>query len=351
MDRTIRTAVVTGPTGAIGGALCRLLLAEGVTVYAVARPGSPRAGQLPAAPNLRRVDCDGNALENALPGQVLAADAFFHLAWAGTIGPGRDDMPAQIQNIRASVGAARAASALGCKVFVGAGSQAEYGPAGCPLTADTPCFPTGGYGMAKLCAGQMVRRECARLGLDVVWSRVLSVYGPQDGPQTLISTAADALLAGREPALTAGEQQWDYLYADDAARAFWLLACRGGSGRVYPVGSGTARPLRDYLCELRDAIDPALPLGFGKIPYGPGQVMFLQADIGDLVRDIGFLPRIPFAQGIRTTIQWKKGQKKNARYKKNNFGDDSHLQRGGQRPPHLRGCAGRDFAQLPRLCV
>ena len=31
------------------------------------------------------------------------------------------------------------------------------------------------------------------------------------------------------------------------------MACHGRSGAVYPVGSGTARPLREYIETLRDA--------------------------------------------------------------------------------------------------
>ena len=47
IQRQIHTAIITGPTGAIGMALCAKLLAEGVTVYAVTHPGSARAALLP----------------------------------------------------------------------------------------------------------------------------------------------------------------------------------------------------------------------------------------------------------------------------------------------------------------
>ena len=63
-------------------------------------------------------------------------------------------------------------------------------------------------------------------------------------------------------------------------------------------------PLRRYMEELRDAIDPALPLGLGQIPYGPRQVMHLQADLSALRQDTGFEPRTAFADGIRKTIEW-----------------------------------------------
>lgn len=307
IERNIQTAVVTGPTGAIGIALCEKLLRENVTVYAVCRPGSSRIKDLPKAAAIHVVECDAKELAT-LPQKMegVSVDAFFHFAWAHTIGQGRNDMPAQIENIQSTIDAVRAAKALGCQVFLGAGSQAEYGRVEGLLKSDTPAFPENGYGMAKLCAGQMSRVEAKALDLDHVWVRILSVYGPHDGPMTMISGTIRKLLAGERPALTAGIQRWDYLYAGDAADAFYLAACHGRNGAVYPLGSGQAMPLKDYIIQMRDAIDPALPLGFGEVPYGPLQVMHLQADISALQADTGFAPKTPFAEGIRRTMDWVK---------------------------------------------
>lgn len=307
IERNIQTAVVTGPTGAIGIALCEKLLRENVTVYAVCRPGSSRIKDLPKAAALHVVECDAKelaTLQQKMEG--VSVDAFFHFAWAHTIGQGRNDMPAQIENIQSTIDAVRAAKALGCQVFLGAGSQAEYGRVEGLLKSDTPAFPENGYGMAKLCAGQMSRVEAKALDIDHVWVRILSVYGPHDGPMTMISGTIRKLLAGERPALTAGIQRWDYLYAGDAADAFYLAACHGRNGAVYPLGSGQAMPLKDYIIQMRDAIDPALPLGLGEVPYGPLQVMHLQADISALQADTGFAPKTPFAEGIRRTMDWVK---------------------------------------------
>lgn len=307
IERNIQTAVVTGPTGAIGIELCEKLLRENVTVYAVCRPGSSRIKDLPKAAALHVVECDAKELAT-LPQKMegVSVDAFFHFAWAHTIGQGRNDMPAQIENIQSTIDAVRAAKALGCQVFLGAGSQAEYGRVEGLLKSDTPAFPENGYGMAKLCAGQMSRVEAKALDIDHVWVRILSVYGPHDGPMTMISGTIRKLLAGERPALTAGIQRWDYLYAGDAADAFYLAACHGRNGAVYPLGSGQAMPLKDYIIQMRDAIDPALPLGLGEVPYGPLQVMHLQADISALQADTGFVPKTPFAEGIRRTMDWVK---------------------------------------------
>lgn len=304
---SIRTAIVNGATGAVGSALTKHLIDHGVTVYTVIRPSSQRVENIPEGARIVRSDmAEMERLPEKINGQV---DAFFHLAWAHTIGPGRNDMLAQTDNIRCSIQAVRAAKELGCQVFVGAGSQAEYGRIEGKVTADAPCFPTTGYGMAKLCAGQMTRMECQRLGMRHVWARILSVYGPHDGPLSVIPMMMDKLLKGERPALTKGEQLWDYLYSADAADALWRMALNGQDGAVYPVGSGTVRPLKEYFMILRDAIDPELPLGLGELPYGPGQVMRLQADISALQRDTGFVPSTPFEDGIRETLRQYRAEK------------------------------------------
>lgn len=306
--REIKSAVITGPTGAIGTALIRKLIREDVEVYAVAHPGSRRLSAIPAHPRVHVTELDLTELER-LPERVPSGvDAFYHFAWGKTVGAGRNDMPAQIDNIRRTIEAVRAAAALGCRVFIGAGSQAEYGRVGGVLKPETPCFPENGYGMAKLCAGQMSRVECQQFGIDHIWTRILSVYGPGDGALSMISGVTRQLLAGEKPALTEGRQIWDYLYSDDAAEAMFLLGERGVSGRTYVLGSGTGRPLKEYIELLRDAVDPALPLGLGEIPYGPLQVMHLVADISQLQNDTGFAPRTDFAEGIRVTVEKLRGE-------------------------------------------
>lgn len=300
--RTLRTAVVTGPTGAIGNALCKKLMSEGIIVYAIVRPGSPRCKMLPQG--VQVIGCDLSEL-STLPERLnRAADAFYHLAWEKTTGEGRNDVDAQLLNVRYAVEAVRAAHRIGCRVFIGVGSQAEYGRVEGMLRPDTPVFPENGYGIAKLCAGQMTRLECCKLGIEHVWIRVLSVYGPYDGASSMITSTIRKLLVGERPALTAGLQQWDYLYSADAAEALYLCARQGRNGAIYPLGSGDSIPLRLYIEKVRDAIDPALPLGFGEVSYGPQQVMHLQADISALRTDTGFAPRTPFNQGIRNTIDW-----------------------------------------------
>ena len=302
MER-IRKAIITGPTGAVGIALIEALARRNIEVTAVCRPCSLRIDGIPRSKNVEVVECDLSELDRLPACCAHDYDVFYHLGWTNTFGASaRNNMDAQIDNIRYTLEAARAAAKLCCHTFVGAGSQAEYGRAAGLLRPDTPCVPENGYGMAKLCAGEMSRVECQKLGIRHIWARILSVYGPGDGSGTLVSSMINTLLDGEKPRCTAGEQMWDYLYSEDAARALVRMAEDGKDGSVYPLGSGDVRPLKEYIDAIRNAIDPNLPVGLGEVPYAANQVMFLGADLTALRQDTGFRPQTAFEEGIKKTI-------------------------------------------------
>ena len=299
----MRGAVISGATGAIGRALVLELCKNGVPVLALLR-SEARLENLPTHPLLTVKCCALSELNALEPDTGQKFDVFYHLAWAGTAGKARDDVTQQIANISYAADAVLAAKRLGCSRFIGVGSQAEYGRVAGALTPETPAFPETAYGSAKLAAGKLTGLLAAQLSLSHVWVRVLSVYGPADGEGSLISTAIRSMLQGKAPRLTAATQIWDYLYAADAASALYLLGLGTVTGKVYVLGSGKARMLREYLEELRDVVAPGLPLRFGEVAFSPKQVMHLEADINALTRDTGWRPRISFSDGICETAAW-----------------------------------------------
>ena len=273
----------------------------------ICRKASKRRQQIPDHPLVKVLELNMEEYETYQPPEgEMPYDVFYHFAWGGTTGDGRNDCEIQEKNIRYALDAAALAKRFGCSAFVGAGSQAEYGRVEGNLNSQTPAFPENGYGMAKLCAGQMTRLYCRQAGMRHVWTRILSIYGPGDGAGSMVMSAIHRLLAGETPAFTKGEQQWDYLYSGDAAKALLLLGEKGHDGGVYCLGSGKARPLADYIGMIRDAIDPRLSVALGAVPYAPGQVMYLCADIAKLKEDTGFAPEVSFEEGIKKTIMWVK---------------------------------------------
>ncbi len=306
----MKAAVITGATGAIGTALVEKLTEENVRVYVLVRPDSKRVDRIPKSKNvkvlyygLNEYDAKASLIEEEIDDEV---EVFYHLAWNGTIGDVRNDYYLQNQNVKYELDAVRLADRLNCKTFIGIGSQAEYGRVEGSLTSSTPVNPENGYGVGKLSAGYMSRLLCRQLKMRHIWVRVLSIYGPNDGEATMIISTIRKLLKGEKPSLTKGEQKWDYLYSKDAANALFLIGEKGEDNKTYCLGSGEARPLREYIEKMRDSINPDADLGFGDIPYSLNQVMYLKADISELNKDTGFVPQIPFETGISETIEWVK---------------------------------------------
>ena len=137
-----------------------------------------------------------------------------------------------------------------------------------------------------------------------VWARILSVYGPYEGERSMVMSTLLTLRRGEVPRFTKGEQVWDYLYSEDAARALVAMAEKGKHGAVYCLGSGEPQPLANYIWEIRDAVSPDAEIALGAIPYAPGQVMYLCADLTELTADTGFVPEVSFRDGIRRMVEW-----------------------------------------------
>ncbi len=305
----MKNVIVTGATSMIGCALIQECLTQGVRVFALARKGSSKLSRLPSSPLVTLIECDLDQMKDFDARQIRDAvqsesiDCFYHFGWTFTDHEGRNSPEKQELNIRYTLDAVSLAKRCGCLKFVGAGSQAEYGRASEALNADLPCRPEVAYGVAKYAAGLLARMKCRELGMACNWVRILSVYGTNDSPATLIKTFIDNCRAGKPMDLGPCTHQWDYLFEADAGTAFFALGSRGGDGKVYCLGSGNSRPLKDYLEEIRSMVNPAYSgARFGAIPYNEKSVTFLKADISELTADTGWKPSISFREGIERML-------------------------------------------------
>lgn len=303
--------VITGPTGTVGMALIKKCIDEGSRILLICHKGSKRNSMLPKNQNIRVIETELEELDKIDLFVQKDYNVFYHLGWSGTYGPNRDNIELQLANISNTLKAVELAYRLGCRTFIGCGSQAEYGRHNEKLSDSTPAFPENGYGMAKLCAGQMSRIRCEQLGMKHVWTRILSVYGLYDRDETIISSTLKKMLKGEKCDFTRGEQMWDFLYSEDAANALWLISERPKHGMVYPLGYGKSQPLKDYIRCMWELTGCKSKLEFGTIAYGRQQVMYLEADISELYKDTGFIPEVEFADGIGRMIEWIRKNEEN----------------------------------------
>lgn len=297
--------LLTGASGFVGSYVLRQLLATpGAQVAALVRDPESAwriRGELARVQVLRAGLEDGEALRESI--EAFRPSHVVHLAWSGVLGRNRNDA-AQHLNVFHSMRLLELSLQAGARHFVGLGSQAEYGACQSRIDESAPTAPTTMYGAAKLATCLMASRLCEPSGARFAWLRLFSSYGPRDDPQWMIPYLTLKLLHRERPAVTPAEQRWDYLYVEDAAAAIAAVAASDVASGLFNLGSGTAPRLRDIIETVRDAIDPALPVGFGELPYRADQVMHLEADIARLTRATAWRPKVGLPEGIQRTVEW-----------------------------------------------
>lgn len=294
--------IITGSTGMIGLALIRLLH-EKHEIYAIVRPSSSNIPLLEEYSNINIIECDLNNLNQVLD-YTTEADIFFHLGWKGTTGnKTRNANELQLKNITYTLDAMKLSEKLNCKSFVGAGSQAEYGIQNEKLNENTPVNPVTSYGIAKYAAGKLGKNLSEELNVKFCWTRILSVYGPGLN-HTMINSCIESILKNVPFDTTEGEQEWDYIYSLDCAKALYEIAINGIDGETYVIGSGKTRKIREYINVLKENINPDYEINFGKLDYSPNQIMYLCADISKLKKDTNFKVETTFEKGIKEMIDW-----------------------------------------------
>lgn len=293
--------VLTGATGFIGAAVVKNILENGHLPVVLIRNNS----------NLRRLAQFGNIVyikydsledENLIDElQKYAPDCFIHLAWKGVSGADRNNAFQITENIPFTLQSVFLAKHIGCKHWIGIGSQAEYGNPNCKINENFPTIPTTLYGKAKLSACWAATGLCDALEMQSSWIRVFSTYGIGDEPHWFIPYIIDQLKQGKSPSLTRCEQLWDYLYVDDAASAILSIAYHKAVG-IFNIGTGRAQSLKTVVDLIKNEIDPSATVNYGAVPYRPDQVMHLEADVSRIFSATGWQFKVSIEEGIKKII-------------------------------------------------
>ena len=297
--------VITGATGFIGAAVLAEFLANGTHVTVLLRPDSDR-GRLAAIQGFDELTYYGLLSKETIHDlHERQPDIFIHCAWRGVGGSERNEAFQIDDNIPLTIDSVKLAAAVGCKQWIGLGSQAEYGNPNRRINEDCPLEPTTLYGKAKLESGIAALALCEAHKMAGAWLRVFSTYGPNDAPSWFIPYVIQEFLDGHTPQLTKCEQFWDYLYVTDAARAVVAAATSSVSG-VFNLGSGSSYALKEYVEAIRSELGLSIEPAYGAVPYRQDQVMHLEADITRLMTETGWSPIVTLFEGIGKVVEFER---------------------------------------------
>ncbi len=301
----MKKAIITGADGFVGSNTVKEFLAQGVKILAIDLPSTP--ARLTENENLRYISCDVNDL-SGLKEELTAegCDTFVHFAWQGSAGPLRADYDIQVKNALTTVELMKLAKEIGCKRFVGAGSIMEREVEAAIRTQGTQ--PGAGYiyGIGKYLAHMLCKTVAADIGIELVWALITNAYGVGELSPRFVNNTIRKIISNEPLQFTAATQNYDFVYVSDVAKAFYSVASDGKPFCEYLIGSGGAKPLKEFIIEMQNELAPNLELSFGDIPFTGTDLPLACFDTTDTENDTGFVPEIGFAEGTKKTMQWLK---------------------------------------------
>ena len=301
----MKKALVTGANGFIGSALVKELTANGIEVIAL-----DRAGCSNNIPNGVRFAAHELAESVKLP-EIISdrdIDVMYHFAWVGSAGAARADTDLQLKNAAWTVDCLKAAKAMGIKRFVCAGSIMEHETFAAAYEQGNKPGLGYIYGSGKLVAHTMCMSVAAEIGIDLVWAKITNAYGVGELSPRFVNTTIRKIINNEPLQFTSGTQNYDFVYIDDVARAFRLIGENGKPFHHYLIGSSNAKPLREFVLEMKSAIAPDKEFVFGDVPFTGVNMPLSDFDCSLTERDTGFRAAISFDEGVKRTMEWIKEQ-------------------------------------------
>jgi nucleoside-diphosphate-sugar epimerase len=319
-------SLVTGATGLIGSHLVETLIVRGDRVRALVRPTSDVRRLRELGVELRI----GNLMDNStLAAAAQGVERIFHCAalmrdW----GAAEDFDYANVQGVRNILAAATRA---GVARFIYLSTTDIYGFPGRPVPESERPSPRGiPYADSKVEGEALVWNHYRRVGLPVTIIRPATVYGPRS--QLLVVAMIQALRRHRLPLIDQGQHVVGLTYVGNLIDALMLAAEREESlGQAYNISDGSKVSWAEYLDALADAAhlphasrnyshDRAFMLAtlwesyyrlLGRQERPPLTRLLVEwmgtdqdFPIAKAAQDLGYRPRVSFAEGLRHTVDW-----------------------------------------------
>ena len=290
--------LVTGGAGFIGSHLVDALLAQGRrSGYSIISPsaGSANLGntvKIPACKSYRAMLLTGRWRRR--PGVAR----IFHLAARAEIVPSIQDPEAYFRaNVDGTFSVLEAARRHGVNRIVYVASSSCYGiPTKYPTPETAPTDPRYPYALTKYLGEQLAMHWAQVYRLPVVSVRFFNVYGPRSRTSgtygAVFGVFLAQILAGAPLTIVGdGEQTRDFTFVSDVVDALLAAAEKGRNGQIYNVGSGHPVSVNELVRLLGS---PASV----HIPKRPGEPDCTWADISKIARDVGWRPKVNFAEGV-----------------------------------------------------
>ncbi|MFJ9867867.1 dTDP-glucose 4,6-dehydratase [Streptomyces sp. NPDC101165] len=303
--------LITGGAGFIGSEFvrsmlsadidCRITVLDQITYSGVEENLAPVA-HLPAYTFVRGDICDRDTVDAVTAGH----DAIVHFAAESHVDRSIEGaVPFVRTNVVGTQVLLDAARRHGVGRFAHVSTDEVYGSIDVgSWTEKSPLAPTSPYSASKA-GSDLLALACHRThGLDVVVTRCSNNYGHHQFPEKVIPLFITQLIDGQKvPLYGDGANVRDWLHVSDHCRAIELVLRGGRAGEVYHIGGGTEITNKELTGMLLEATGRGWEM-VQQVPDRRGHDRRYSLDITKIQEELGYRPRISFAEGLAATVDW-----------------------------------------------
>ena len=282
---------VTGGTGFIGRFVVRELQSQGHKLLLLSRQSRSVSDADTILGGLSDIARWQKELKR------LSPEAAIHLAWEGLP---NYDVQTSLRNLNYGLNLITTLADIGCQSVICSGSCWEYGQQSGRLSEDTGLKPYNAFTAAKNSLHWLGREIARERGMRFIWTRLFYVYGPGQRETSLIPYIIDCARVGKKPEIKTPAARNDFIYVEDAARAFAAIVKKSQKDGVYNIGSGTATSVQEIvniICGHFNFQD-----GCGSL-VSNSQSGDIWADISRITEETGWRPETGTKEGIDRTIR------------------------------------------------
>ena len=172
------------------------------------------------------------------------------------------------------------------------------------FTETTPIHPSSPYSSSKASADLLALAYHRTYGLPVTISRCSNNYGPYQFPEKLIPLMIiNALNDKRLPIYGNGLNVRDWLYVEDHSSAIDLIIHKGRVGEIYNIGGHNEKRNIDIvrlICKELGKSDSLIEY----VADRKGHDKRYAIDSDKIYRELGWMAKTKFEDGIKKTIKW-----------------------------------------------
>jgi UDP-glucuronate 4-epimerase len=181
--------------------------------------------------------------------------------------------------------------------------------------------PLSLYAASKKANELMAHTYSHLFSIPTTGLRFFTVYGPWGRPDMALFKFTANILAGKPiDVYGEGKQKRDFTYIDDIVEGVYRVTFKIPQGdpkwsgdkpdpssskapwRVYNIGNNKPVELMRFISVIEEKLGKKAVLNL--MPMQPGDVPATEADVDDLMRDVGFKPATPVEEGIARFTEW-----------------------------------------------